>query len=131
MENSDSFSIKKNHAYVAFGFVFLLLVIVLTGNNGKSDSGLENVNPSPTETVVVTVPGNNSLLDESQNQLDEIRENNCRISQDLMFQSIDLNRQADDLDWNSDGFDNFDQIQELRRQSIDLLIKSQELSNDC
>ena len=108
--------------------------MLLISNKSTSTDVVENQNPypAPTETVFVPTQGNNyNYGNDSQNQLDELRAQNCRLSQDLLLQSMDLSRQAEELDWASDGFDNFDQIQNLRTQSMNLLVKSQELANDC
>jgi hypothetical protein len=132
MADSSSFTFKKSHVYIfltCLGLLFFFLLISKGGNVPTSDTGLDSPAPSPTISTVVGT-GNGSDID-TQSQLDEIREQNCRISQDLMFQYLDLSRQADELDWASDGFDNFDEVQALRNQAMNLLIKSQELGEDC
>jgi len=131
--DSSSFTFKKNHVYLFAGILIVLFALLLSRqSDGTSDTETQVPSPTPTKTVLVPIQGNNnSWNDDTQNQLDELRAQNCELSQDLLLQSLDLSRQADDLDWASDGFDNFDQIQELRSQSINLLLKSQELANDC
>ena len=133
MTEPSSISIKKSHLYIAIGIVLSLFVLLIS-NKSTSTDVVENQNPypAPTETVFVPTQGNNyNFGNDTQNQLDEMRAQNCRLSQDLLLQSMDLSRQAEELDWASDGFDNFDQIQNLRTQSMNLLVKSQELSDDC
>lgn len=133
MTDSSSFTFKKSHVYI-FAGILISLFAFLISRESDGNSGTENQVPSPTPTKTVLVPvqgNNNSWNDDTQNQLDELRAQNCRLSQDLLLQSLDLSRQADDLDWASEGFDNFDRIQELRNQSLNLLLKSQELANDC
>jgi hypothetical protein len=133
MTEPSSISIKKSHLYIAIGIVLSLFVLLIS-NKSTSTDVVENQNPypAPTETVFVPTQGNNyNFGNDTQNQLDELRAQNCRLSQDLLLQSMDLSRQAEELDWASDGFDNFDQIQNLRTQSMNLLVKSQELANDC
>lgn len=133
MTDSSSFTFKKNHVYFFAGILIVLFALLVSRqSDGTSDTETQVPSPTPTKTVLVPIQGNNnSWNDDTQNQLDELRAQNCELSQDLLLQSLDLSRQADDLDWASDGFDNFDQIQELRSQSINLLLKSQELANDC
>lgn len=131
MEDTSSISFKKNHVYLFFAITVLVFVAILMGGSDTTTPE-ERVVPGPTQTIIVpSQDGPNRLIDDTQNQLDEIRRRNCQLSQDILFQSLDLSRQADDLDWNSEGFDNFDQVQNLRSQSINLLIKSQELADDC
>lgn len=133
MSNSPSFIIKKSHFYLATGGIAILVAILLFNQNTSArDTTTQNPSPTPTETVFVPTQGiNYNWNNDSQNQLNEIRAQNCRLSQDLMMQSLDLSRQASELEWESDGLSNFDQIQNLRNQSVSLLVKSQELGNDC
>jgi hypothetical protein len=131
MKDSSSISFKKNHVYIFLAITTIAFIAMFMSGN-KTNAPIEKIVPGPTQTIIVPSQNNpNRLIDDTQSQLDELREQNCRLSQDLLFQSSDLSRQANDLDFNSDGFDNFDQVQNLRRQSIDLLIKSQDLSSDC
>ncbi len=133
MSDSYTFTFKKSHIYLTVLAALSILVLLLfKQDSNPSSSETENPSPAPTETIYVPTQGNNWSLDnDSESQLQELREQNCRLSQDLMLQSLDLSRQANDLDWASDGIDNSNQVQSLRNQSIDLLIKSQELANDC
>jgi hypothetical protein len=133
MSDSSFVTFKKNHIYLVSGIVASLFILLLLNQSpNSSNTEIQNPTPTPTETVFVPTQSNTyNWNDDTQNQLDEIRAQNCRLSQDLMIQSIDLSRQANELEWNSEGYNNFDQVQSLRNQSIDLLIKSQELANDC
>jgi hypothetical protein len=133
MSDSSSITFKKNHIYLVSGIVASLFILLLLNQSpNSSNTEIQNPTPTPTETVFVPTQSNTyNWNDDTQNQLDELRAQNCRLSQDLMIQSIDLSRQANELEWNSEGYNNFDQVQSLRNQSIDLLIKSQELANDC
>jgi hypothetical protein len=131
MEDSSSISFKKNHVYLFFAITTITFIAIFMGGD-ETNVPNEIIVPGPTQTIIVPSQINpNILIDDTQRQLDELREQNCRLSQELLLQSLDLSRQANDLDFNSDGFDNFDQVQNVRSKSIDLLIKSQELSNDC
>jgi hypothetical protein len=133
MSESTSVTLQKKHLYVISGVIVLLFIILLLNQNqdsAKTDSN--SPAPTPTETIYVPTQGSvYNLNDDAQDQLEEIRAQNCELSRELMLQSLDLSRQANELDWASEGFDNFDQVQNLRNQSINLMIKSQELSNDC
>lgn len=133
MKDSVSFTFKKNHVYIFVGIVIALFALLVSRENGgTSDTVTQVPSPAPTKTVLVSIQGNNSSWnDDSQSKLEELRAQNCSLSQDLLLQSLDLSRQAEELDWVSDGFDNFDQIQDLRSQATNLWIKSQELSNNC
>lgn len=131
MEDSSSISFKKNHVFLFLAITAITFIAILMGDDEKNVPN-EMIVPVPTQTMIVPSQSNpNILIDDTQRQLDELRQQNCQLSQDLLLQSLDLSRQANDLDFSSDGFDNFDQVQNLRSQSIDLLIKSQELSSDC
>lgn len=133
MSDSSFITFKKTHFFIVLGVVASLFTLLLL-NQGDSPSSVDNQSPTPipTETVFVPTQGNNyNWNDDSQNQLDEIRSQNCQLSQELMFQSIDLSRQASELEFDSQGLDNNQQVQNLRNQSIDLLLKSQRLANDC
>lgn len=133
MSDPSTFTFKKSHIYLtALAALSIFALLLFKQGSNPPSSATENPSPAPTETIYVPTQGNNwRSSDDSESQLRELREQNCRLSQDLMLQSLDLSRQANDLEWASDGIDNFDQIQSLRNQSIDLLIKSQELANDC
>jgi hypothetical protein len=133
MTDSSSITFKKTHFYIVSGIVVALFAVLLL-NQADSSSNIERQNPSPipTETVFVPTQSNDyNWNDDNQGQLDEIRSQNCQLSQELMIQSMDLSRQASDLEFNSQGLDNDQQVQNLRNQSIDLLLKSQRLANDC
>lgn len=133
MSDSTSLTLQKKHLYLISVAVISLFVILLLNQNQESANTESNYPaPTPTETIYVPTQGNvYNLNNDAQDQLEEIRAQNCELSRELMLQSLDLSRQANELDWASDGFDNFDQVQNLRNQSINLMIKSQELSNDC
>lgn len=133
MSDSSFITFKKTHFFIVLGVVASLFTLLLL-NQGDSPSSVDNQSPTPipTETVFVPTQSNNyNWNNDSQNQLDEIRSQNCQLSQELMFQSIDLSRQASELEFDSQGLDNNQQVQNLRNQSIDLLLKSQRLANDC
>jgi hypothetical protein len=135
--SSDVISIKKKYIPV----ILLALVLIFVGvaqsileRQPGSNSRLNNTAPSPSPTKADLAPNRavvNSPAIEVQNQLDDIREENCELSQELLLQSLEISRQADDLEWASDGLDNFDKVQELRSQAMRLMIQSQELSSDC
>jgi hypothetical protein len=110
------------------------IVLLLAGCSSNSD-GIE---PQPTKTVYVPVPG--SGIDPGfQDDLDDIRETNCRLANDLMFQSLDLSRQARDLESQSysmpSGSDLSYQLQDqarnLRQQSLNLAFQSDQLRQNC
>ena len=118
--------------------VSFLLIFLLTGCSSE-DTGST---PQPTKTVYVPVPqsGNNSgLQGELESNLDEIEQSNCRLSQDLLIQSINLGNQARDLESQAFSADSLSdeyftlsqQASQMRNQSIDLLMKSNELSKYC
>ena len=120
-------------------FLVLFLPIFLLTGCSSEDTGST---PQPTKTVYVPVPqsGNNSgLQEELESNLDEIKQSSCRLSQDLLMQSISLGNQARDLesqafslDSRSDAYFTLNQqASQLRNQSIDLLVKSGELSSNC
>jgi len=133
MSDSKSITLQKKHLFlVSTAIISLFVILVLNQNQDSSNTDSNYPVPTPTKTIYVPSQGNvYNLNNDAQDQLDEIRAQNCELSRELMLQSLDLSRQANELDWASDGFDNFDQVQNLRNQSIDLMIKSQELANDC
>ena len=133
MSDSKSITLQKKHLFlVSTAIISLFVILVLNQNQDSSNTDSNYPVPTPTKTIYVPSQGNvYNLNNDAQDQLDEIRAQNCELSRELMLQSLDLSRQANELDWASDGFDNFDQVQSLRNQSIDLMIKSQELANDC
>lgn len=133
MSKSATFTFKRSHVYGICGFA-LSVIVFLVSNYGSDSKDLDIKNPTPSPTRTVLIPnqvGVNNWNRDRGNQLEEIRAQNCQLSQELLLQSLDLSRQADELDWNTEGFDNFDQIQNLRNQATSLMLKSQELSNDC
>ena len=114
------------------------IVLLLTGCTSNSD-GIE---PQPTKTVYVPVPEsgiNSGFQDELNSNLDDIRESNCRLADDLMFQSLDLSRQARDLESQafsmpsgSDlSYQLQDQARKLRQQSFNLAFQSDQLRQNC
>ena len=111
---------------------------MLAGCSTNSD-GTE---PQPTKTVYVPVPEsgiNSGFQDEVNSNLDEIRRSNCRLADDLMFQSLNLSRQARDLEsqafsmpGGSDlSYQLQDQARKLNQQSLNLLIQSDQLRQNC
>jgi hypothetical protein len=114
------------------------IVLLLTGCSSNSD-GIE---PQPTKTVYVPVPEpgiNSGFQDELNSNLDDIRQSNCRLADDLMFQSLDLSRQARDLESQaysmpsgSDlAYQLQDQARKIKQQSFNLLIQSDQLRQNC
>ena len=114
------------------------IVLLLAGCSSNSD-GIE---PQPTKTVYVPVPEsgmNSGFQDELNSNLDDIRQSNCRLADDLMFQSLDLSRQARDLESQafsmpsgSDlSYQLQDQARKLRQQSFNLAFQSDQLRQNC
>ena len=114
------------------------IVLLLTGCTSNSD-GIE---PQPTKTVYVPVPEsgiNSGFQDELNSNLDDIKQSNCRLADDLMFQSLDLSRQARDLESQaysmpsgSDlSYQLQDQARKIKQQSFNLLIQSDQLRQNC
>ena len=114
------------------------IVLLLSGCSSNSD-GIE---PQPTKTVYVPVPEsgvNSGFQDELNSNLDDIRQSNCRLADDLMFQSLDLSRQARNLESQaysmpsgSDlSYQLQDQARKLNQQSLNLLIQSDQLRQNC
>lgn len=114
------------------------MILLLAGCSSNS-GGIE---PQPTKTVYVPVPEpgfNSGFQDELNSNLDDIRQSNCRLADDLMFQSLDLSRQARDLESQaysmpsgSDlSYQLQDQARKLKQQSISLLIQSDQLRQNC
>jgi hypothetical protein len=106
-----------------------------TSNSGGNE-------PQPTKTVYVPVPesGTNYGNQEDLNSnLDEIRRSNCRLADDLMFQSLNLERQARDLEnqaFSMESGSNLayqlqDQARKLKQQSLDLWFPSDQLRQNC
>jgi len=118
--------------------VMIVLSIALTGCSANSGGN----EPQPTKTVYVPVPesGSNYGTQEDLNSnLDEIRRSNCRLADDLMFQSLDLSRQARDLENQAFSMEPGsdlayrlqDQARNLKQQSLNLLIQSDQLRQNC
>jgi len=114
------------------------IVLLLAGCTSNSD-GIE---PQPTKTVYVPVPEsgiNSGFQDELNSNLDDIKQSNCRLADDLMFQSLDLSRQARDLESQaysmpsgSDlSYQLQDQARKIKQQSFNLLIQSDQLRQNC
>ena len=133
MSETISITIKKKTLLLIISILFSLVILILVNQHpNASNVDIQNQTPIPTKTVFIPNQGDNySWNNDTQNQLDEIRAQNCRLSQDLLFQSLELSRQANDLEWASDGIENSDQIERLRNQATNLMFKSQELSGDC
>ena len=110
------------------------LVLLLTGCSSNS----EGIEPQPTKTVYVPAP-ESGINPDFQDDLDDIRQTNCRLADDLMFQSLDLSRQARDLESQSysmpSGSDIAyqlqDQARKLRQQSLNLAFQSDQLRQNC
>ena len=115
-------------------FILAFLLISLTGCT--STNGGEE--PSPTKTVYVPVP-DSGISNNYDSNLDEIKQSNCRLADELTFQSLDLSREARNLESqalsmgiNSDSyFQLMDQARSLQQQSINLLIQSDQLRQNC
>lgn len=116
----------------------VIIVLLLSGCSSNSDG----VEPQPTKTVYVPVPESGIDLgfqDELNSNLDDIRQSNCRLADELMFQSLDLSRQAQDLESQSYSMQSGsdfsyqlqDQARNLKRQSLNLLIQSDQLRQNC
>jgi hypothetical protein len=115
----------------------VVLIFFTLSITGCSSGASENI-PQPTKTVYVPVPesGTNSGF---QDDLDDIKQTNCRLADDLMFQSLDLSRQARDLESQrysmpsgSDlSYQLQDQARKLRQQSLNLAFQSDQLRQNC
>jgi hypothetical protein len=114
------------------------IIFLISGCSTNSDGS----EPQPTKTVYVPVPEsgiNSGFQDEFNSNLDDIRESNCRLADDLMFQSLDLSRQARDLESQafsmpsgSDlSYQLQDQARKIKQQSFNLLIQSDQLRQNC
>jgi hypothetical protein len=118
--------------------ILAFLLISLTGctsNNGGEA-------PNPTKTVYVPVPDTgyqSGIQEDFESDLQGIRDANCRLAQDLLMQSLDIENQARDLEReafslgsNSDLYFNMrDQARNLKDQALNLMIKSNELRQNC
>ena len=114
------------------------LTISLTGCTSTSDG----VEPQPTKTVYVPVPESGTSFgnqEDLNSNLDDIRRSNCRLADELMFQSLNLSRQARDLEsqaysmeLGSDlAYQLQDQARDLKQQALNLLIQSDQLRQNC
>lgn len=122
-------------------FKLIVLSLVSIFISGCSSNSSESV-PQPTETVYVPVPEsgiNSKFEDELNSNLEEIRQTNCRLADELMFQSLDLSRQARELERQAYAMESGsdlsyqlkDQARKLNQQSLNLLIQSDQLSKNC
>ena len=118
--------------------IFAFLLISLTGCT--STNGGEE--PSPTKTVYVPVPDSgyqSGIQEDFESDLQGIKDENCRLAQDLLWQSIDLESQARDLDRQSFSlrsdsdlyFKMKDQVNAIQNQALNLRIKSNQLRQNC
>jgi hypothetical protein len=98
--------------------------------------------PQPTKTVYVPSPESQNNLDyhdELNADLDTIKQENCRLGQDLVWQSLDLEnqareleRQATDLGSDSDLYFKLkNQARDMQDQAIQLMFKSMKLRDNC
>lgn len=112
----------------------LTIALLLAG----CSSNLDGSEPQPTKTVYVPVP-ESGINPGFQDDLDDIKQTNCRLADDLMFQSLDLSRQARDLDSQSYSMPSGselsyqlqDQARKLRQQSLNLAFQSDQLRQSC
>ena len=120
-------------------FVLIVTIVLLVTGCSSNSDGIE---PQPTKTVYVPVPEsgiNSGFQDELNSNLDDIKQSNCRLADDLMFQSLDLSRQARDLESQaysmpsgSDlAYQLQDQARKIKQQSFNLLIQSDQLRQNC
>jgi hypothetical protein len=118
--------------------ILVFLLISLTGC-GSTNGGEA---PNPTKTVYVPVPDTgyqSGIQEDFESDLQGIRDANCRLAQDLLMQSLDIENQARDLEReafslgsNSDLYFNMrDQARNLKDQALNLMIKSNELRQNC
>lgn len=117
-----------------------IMTIVLLVSGCSSNSN--DIEPQPTKTVYVPVPEsgiNSGFEDELNSNLEEIRQANCRLADNLMFQSLDLSRQARDLERQAYTMESGsdlsyqlqDQARKLNQQSLNLFIQSDQLRKNC
>ena len=111
---------------------------MLTGCSSNSD-GIE---PQPTKTVYVPVPQpglQSNIQEDFESDLQEIKDANCRLAQDLLMQSLDLDDQARNLErqaysLGSDSdlyFKMKTQARNMQEQAMNLMIKSGQLRQNC
>ncbi len=114
------------------------IVLLLTGCTSNSD-GIE---PQPTKTVYVPVPQpgfQSNTQDNFESDLQEIKDANCRLAQDLLMQSLDLEdqarnleRQAYSLGSDSDLYFRLKtQARDMQDQALNLMIRSGQLRQNC
>lgn len=119
----------------------IVLLFLVSSISGCSTGTSENI-PEPTKTVYVPAPEsgiNSGFQDELDSNLENIRKSNCRLADDLMIQSLDLSRQARDLESQAvameSGSDISNQLKEqarkINQQSINLWIQSDQLRRNC
>jgi hypothetical protein len=119
--------------------VITFMFVLITSGCGSGSS--ESI-PQPTKTVYVPVPqsGVQSNIQENfESDLQGIKEANCRLAQDLLMQSLDLDDQARDLERQASAlgsssdlyFKMRDQARNLEEQATNLLIKSSQLRQNC
>jgi PBP1b-binding outer membrane lipoprotein LpoB len=124
---------------VKLKLIFLLLLPLFI--NGCSSDTLDSV-PEPTKTIYVPAPQPGLDLDfqdELNSNLEEIKQTNCRLATDLLFQSQEIEQQAFDLERQSGSLDRStdlysrtrNQAQQLREQALNLLVKSSQLRQYC
>jgi hypothetical protein len=119
--------------------VGIMTIVLLVSGCSSNSNGIE---PQPTKTVYVPVPEsgiNSGFEDELNSNLEEIRQANCRLADNLMFQSLDLSRQARDLERQAYTMESGsdlsyqlqDQARKLNQQSLNLFIQSDQLRKNC
>ncbi len=118
--------------------IFWLISLVVLSGCGNSGSP----EPSPTVTVYVPAPspgfnsGNNFNQNDVQDQLDEIRRNNCQMANELSMQSMKLQNEASLIGQNNSLLNpNYDEIWQqqvqLGNQAIELMRQSDALRQQC
>lgn len=119
--------------------VGIMTIVLLVSGCSSNSNGIE---PQPTKTVYVPVPEsgiNSGFEDELNSNLEDIRQANCRLADNLMFQSLDLSRQARDLERQAYTMESGsdlsyqlqDQARKLNQQSLNLFIQSDQLRKNC
>jgi hypothetical protein len=114
------------------------IVLLLAGCTSNSD-GIE---PQPTKTVYVPVPQpgfQSNTQDNFESDLREIKDANCRLAQDLLMQSLDLEdqarnleRQAYSLGSESDLYFRMKtQARDMQDQALNLMVRSGQLRQNC
>ena len=119
--------------------VGIMTIVLLVSGCSSNSNGIE---PQPTKTVYVPVPEsgiNSGFEDELNSNLEDIRQANCRLADNLMFQSLDLSRKARDLERQAYTMESGsdlsyqlqDQARKLNQQSLNLFIQSDQLRKNC